>query len=193
MIRPSSKYCDADFAGCEDTRRSTTGYIFNLAGGPISWNAKRQTLCTESTSEAEYVALASAVNDSKYLRQILAEIGQHQLINGPTTIHEDNTGAIQIANNPMTLGRTKHLNIKYHRVREAVDKKAVSITHISTDMQRADLFTKALSPKTFVMHRDAIMSRISKDSSSDPLIGEAVEMQSDDRVASSMPIYASTT
>lgn len=152
-------FCDADFAGCPDTRRSTTGFVYRLAGGPISWSAKRQTLCSESTSEAEYIALSSALNECKYLRHVIAELElTDALLAGPTPIWEDNTGAKSIAEHPKTLGRTKHIEIKHHRVRDAVFMKVITVPHIATSLQRADILTKALPPKTFIEHRDVLLA-----------------------------------
>ena len=95
-----SGYSDADWAGDRDDRRSTSGHVFLLAKGAVSWYSKKQSVVALSTSEAEYVALSQATQELVWVRRLLAGIGQP--IEGPTTLYEDNQGTIAIARNPIS-------------------------------------------------------------------------------------------
>jgi hypothetical protein len=136
-------YCDADWAGDPDTRRSTTGYIFRLGGAPICWRSKRQQTVALSTSEAEYMALASASQIAVWLRRLLEDLSFEQ--KQATTIFEDNQGCIAMAKNPITHERTKHIDIKYHFVRELIEDKKIAIQYIPTEDMLADIMTKGLA------------------------------------------------
>jgi cell wall-associated NlpC family hydrolase len=135
-------YCDADHAGDLDKRRSTTGYTFILNGGSISWSSKRQETVALSTVEAEYMAAASATKEALWLRGLLAELGlPYQTIQ----IYADNQGAMQLVKNPIVSARSKHIDVRYHFVREHVAKEEVAFHYISTNEMKADSLTKALS------------------------------------------------
>ena len=128
-------------AGDLDERHSMTGNLFLMAGGPISWASKKQATVALSTSEAEYVALSSATQEAIWLRRLLTDLGA--VPNGPTMM-EDNQGAIAIARNPVAHARTKHINIRYHFVREAVQEGTVDLRYCPTNVMLADLLTKSL-------------------------------------------------
>ncbi len=140
-------YSDADWAGDKDERHSTTGNVFLLAGGPLSWFSKKQEVVALSTTEAEYIALASATREAIWLRNLLAGIGAEQKI--PTVIFEDNQGAIAIAKNPSAHARTKHIDIKYHYTREMAQKGVIQVEYCSTEDMLADVFTKPLTKAKF--------------------------------------------
>ena len=106
---------------------------------------KKQEVVAQSTAEAEYISMAAAANQAIWLKKILADLGQKQ--DAPTEIFCDNKSAIAIAQNPVQHGRTKHINVKFHSLREAEKNKLIKITYCSTDVQLADLMTKAL-PKS---------------------------------------------
>lgn len=91
-------YSDADWAGDKEDRKSTSGYIFQIAGGPVSWRSKKQDTVALSTAEAEYVALSSAAQECVWLRRLNSELGN--LSEGSTTILEDNQSCIAMARNP---------------------------------------------------------------------------------------------
>ena len=112
-------YSDADWAGDVDNRHSTTGVLFLMSGGPVSWLSKKQQIVALSTSEAEYVALSMATQEAVWLRQFLSDLAVSE-IGVSTVVMEDNQGTIAIARNPVRHARTKHIDIKYHYVREAV-------------------------------------------------------------------------
>eukprot|EP00877_Chromochloris_zofingiensis_P010252 jgi/Chrzof1/5480/Cz16g04260.t1 len=135
-------YCDADYAGDTDTRKSTSGYIFILHGGAITWSSKRQATVAASTTEAEYMAAAAAVKEALWLRTLLSEL---QLDIDNITIMADNQSAIKLLRNPISSMRTKHIDVAYHFARERVVRKEVVFRFVSTENMVADIMTKALS------------------------------------------------
>jgi hypothetical protein len=140
-----SGYCDADFAGCIDTRRSTYGYCFSLGVGLVSWCSKRlKPICT-STTQAEYLAIGMATRECMWLRSFLDEL--HFPQSSPTVIHEDNNGCMSLAKNPTDHSRAKHIDIQFHFVREAVKDGVINIVRCPTDLMVADALTKPVNPK----------------------------------------------
>lgn len=135
-------YCDADYAGDTDTRKSTTGYVFLLNSGAVSWQSKRQPTVAASTTEAEYMAAASAIKEALWLRKLLSDL---QLGSGTISIFADNQSAIKLLRNPIITGRAKHIDVMHHFARERVLRKEVKVSYISTDAMLADVFTKVLS------------------------------------------------
>lgn len=134
-------YCDADWAGCTDTRHSTSGYVFIMQGGPISWSSKKQTCVALSSCEAEYISLSHATQEALwwdlFQKEIDGETGIKMLV--------DNQSAICLASEQFYHPRTKHIDIKYHFVREAILKEIIAVSYISTQYQAADMFTKVLN------------------------------------------------
>ncbi|KAL5745562.1 hypothetical protein ACOSP7_026708 [Xanthoceras sorbifolium] len=109
----------------------------------ISWKSKKQERVSKSSTESEYRAMSSACSEIVWLRGLFAELGFPQI--APTPLHADNTSAIQIAANPVFHERTKHIEVDCHSIREAYDAHIISLPHITTKLQTADVFTKALS------------------------------------------------
>ncbi|KAM7530049.1 hypothetical protein LguiB_033459 [Lonicera macranthoides] len=136
-------YSDADWAGCADTRQSVTGWCMFLGDALISWKSKKQDRVSKSSTESEYRAMSSACSEIVWLRGLMGELGIPQLT--PTPLHADNTSAIQIATNPVFHERTKHIEVDCHSIREALDQRVITLPHISSELQAADVFTKALS------------------------------------------------
>lgn len=135
-------YADADWANDVDDRRSTTGYVFTLGdnGTPISWSTKKQPTVALSSCEAEYMALADATKEMLYLRSFITSIGLHQ--EPPNTIFSDNQGAIALTSpNKMQHKRTKHIDIRYHFIREQND---INYCYVNTAENIADILTKPL-------------------------------------------------
>src|SRR6185503_18899322 len=114
--------------------------IFMLAGGPVAWKSKLQSSTSLSSVEAEYVALCATIREATWLRQLLIEIGFSP--NGPTLIAEDNKGCIAVSSNNRTDNRTKHIDVKYHYVREQIRKGQVQVHYVPTERMIADMFTK---------------------------------------------------
>ncbi|KAL0398405.1 UNVERIFIED_CONTAM: Retrovirus-related Pol polyprotein from transposon TNT 1-94 [Sesamum radiatum] len=132
---------NSDWAGSADDMKSTSGYTFSLGSGIFSWASKKQATVA-SSAEAEYIAAAAASNQATWLRRILEDMGEKQ--EEPTTIYCDNKSAIAITKNPVQHNRTKHIDIKYHALREATTRGEIELKYCSTEEQLADMFTKAL-------------------------------------------------
>jgi len=139
-------YTDSDFASQPD-RHSISGYAFLYGGGAISWSSKRQPIVTLSTTEAEYVALTHAAKEAIWLRAVVGEI--INAISEPTPIFCDNNGAKALAKDDTFHARTKHIDIQYHFIRERVQSREITVIHVSTDEEAADIFTKALDRSKF--------------------------------------------
>jgi hypothetical protein len=172
-------FTDSDWAGDKDTRKSTSGYLFTLYGGAISWRSGKQPIVATSSTEAEYIACTEAAKEALWIRRILAEIrGEtakepikyfHELEpqrilsifdqepeeatneeensktnSTPQLIFADNQGAIKLSKNPQHHNRTKHIDVKYHFIRESSQKGLIQLAYIRTDEMVADIFTKAL-------------------------------------------------
>jgi len=145
-------YSDSDWAGDLDDRKSVSGYMFKLCGAPISWRSKKQTLVALSTAEAEYVALSSATQEAVWLKQLLSELRIEQL--KPTVLYEDNQSAIAMAQNAGFHGRTKHIDIRHHFVREKVNDGTIELKYCRSDQMLADMLTKGLSSTVFETLRE---------------------------------------
>ena len=111
-------FCDADYAGDYDTRHSTTGYVFILGSGAISWCSKRQPIVSLSTTEAEYRAATMAAQESTWLMQLLKDL--HQPTKYAPPLYCDNLLAVRLAENPIFHARTKHVEVHYHFIKEKV-------------------------------------------------------------------------
>ena len=145
-------YSDSDYAGDLDDRKSTSGYLFKLAGAAISWRSKKQSTVALSTAEAEYVALSSATQEALWLNQLITELKKKP--EKPMVIHEDNQAAMSMAKNPQYHEREKHIDIKVHFVRDNANKRTIELEYCqSTDMV-ADMLTKGLPRNTFDRLRD---------------------------------------
>ena len=146
-------YSDADYAGDRDNRRSTSGFVFMLAGGPITWLSKKQTSVALSTCEAEYMAMSKASTEAMWLRKLLHEIDFSTPPTPPATnldiaikpmLYADNQGAIALTENPVFHNKTKHIENQYHYIRERMAEGSITIAYISTDNMIADGLTKPL-------------------------------------------------
>ena len=147
-------YSDADWAGDVDTRKSTSGYIFKLGKATVAWASKKQSVVALSTTEAEYIALCSATQEAVWLRRLLRSLREEQARS--TKVFEDNRGAISLSKNPKDHTRTKHIDIKYHYVRDAVQKNEIDVQHSETKQMIADTLTKGLPKPAFEKHRGSM-------------------------------------
>ena len=145
-------YTDADFAGDIDTRRSTTGYIYILNGGAISWSSRLQQTVAASTTEAEYMAAASAIKEGLWLRKLFNDLRLETSI----IINADNQSAIKLLKNPVFSMRSKHIDVVYHFARERVARGEVSFKYIRTNDMVADILTKAVPANKFIFCRSGM-------------------------------------
>jgi hypothetical protein len=142
-------YVDSDFGGCPETYRSTTGWVFMLAGGPISWCSQRQKTVSLSTTEAEYVAASEATKEAVWLKGLINELGVSTFVVESVPLYIDNNSAMKLSKNAEFHARTKHINVKYHFIREQVEEGTVVPTRVATDDNIADVFTKPLPRPAF--------------------------------------------
>ncbi|KAE8216202.1 hypothetical protein CF319_g8949 [Tilletia indica] len=144
-------FCDADYAGDTDTRRSTTGFVYYVYGNPVTWSSRLQPTVALSTTEAEYMALCEGMREGLWLKTILEELGlwtKGQSI----PLRTDNEGCRALALNPDDHRRTKHIDILYHAVQEAVEDGRLEVDRVNTAENPADVCTK---PFTGVKLHDA--------------------------------------
>ena len=124
-------FSDEDWAGDLKNRKSTTsGYTFQMSRATVSWRSKKQTCVALSTAEAEYIALSTATQEALWMRKLLTNLSLN--VGKPITFYKDNQSAIAMSKNPQFHGRSKHIDIKYHFVRDQVQKKAVTVLYCPT-------------------------------------------------------------
>lgn len=138
-------FSDADWASSVEDRRSTTGYCFSLTkqGPAISWKTKKQPTVALSTCEAEYIGLATATQESIYLTQLVN--GMDNRIHSCAEIHGDNQGAIALCKNPVNRQRSKHIDVKYHFIRNTLSEGKISIVCCPSEEMVADILTKPVA------------------------------------------------
>jgi hypothetical protein len=116
-------YADADWGGCLDTRRLTTGYLFKTFGGPVAWKSRRQPTTALSTAEAKYMASSDAARQAIWLRRLLSDLGE---LPAPLPILNDNNACIQLSKNPVHHDRSKHIDMRRHFLRDRVRSNSSS-------------------------------------------------------------------
>ncbi|KAL3645031.1 hypothetical protein CASFOL_010211 [Castilleja foliolosa] len=149
-----SGFTDSDLGGSVDDSKSTSGYVFNLGSGAISWSSKKQPIVALSTTEAEYIAASSAGCQIIWLRGILESLNFKQ--DGPTTLFCDNSSAISISKDPVLHGRTKHIRLRFHFLRELVHEGEINLEYCKSEEQNADIFTKPLGGPVFLKNVEAL-------------------------------------
>lgn len=135
-------YADADFAADYRDRKSRTGYIIFLNNCPIIWQSRKQRSVSTSTTEAEYMAASDAAQDLIWINQLLEETNLSGKVK--CTLHMDNTAALNISKNPVNHGRSKHIDVRYHYLREKVNNGQLQVVYTRTEDMIADALTKPL-------------------------------------------------
>ena len=136
---------DADWSGDVNDRKSTTGYYFilNEDGAALSWGVKKQATVALSSSEAEYQGMAAAVQEALYLKQLLEDFGIQQ--KRPIAIAEDNQSCIRLCQNPVMHKRSKHIETKFHFIRDKTEDGTISIHYVPTDKNGSGHLHKVLT------------------------------------------------
>jgi len=142
-------FVDADFANGINDRKSTSGYLFQIYGSSVCWSTRKQSTVAISSTEAEYLALASAIQEAMWLKGLLVEmcvIGADEQI----VLYEDNQSCIKIAEEPRKHQRLKHLDTKYNFINESITNNEIKLEYVQSENQLADILTKPLSASTFM-------------------------------------------
>ncbi|KAF6202186.1 hypothetical protein GE061_004584 [Apolygus lucorum] len=139
-------FCDSDFAGDPDTRRSTSGYAIFYSGGPVSWRSRKQPIVSTSSTEAEFISAAECCRELIFLKSLLFELtGKHV----PITLYIDNMSTIELIKKGKMNTRSKHIDVKYYFIKEKFDKGILDLKHCKSANQIADIFTKPLGFNKF--------------------------------------------
>jgi Reverse transcriptase (RNA-dependent DNA polymerase) len=143
-------YCDSDYAGDRDQRISVTGFVIYVLGAPVAWKSHAQRNVTLSSTEAEYVAVSEVCAEILFLRQVIEFLGMQVVL--PIIVRVDNIGAIYLATNSTTGQRTRHIDVRYHFVREYVEEGTVKIIFVRSAENDADIYTKNTSAGLYDKH-----------------------------------------
>ena len=134
-------YSDADMARDVDSRKSTSGYLITFAGGAISWQSRLQKCIALSTTEAEFIAITEGCKEIIWMKKFLQELGQNQ---ESYVLYCDSQSAIHLSKNSTFHSRSKHIDVRYHWIRDMLESKLLKIEKIHTKDNGADMMTKAL-------------------------------------------------
>ena len=134
-------YVDSDYTGDLDKSRSTTGYVFTLANGYVSWKSNLQHTIALSTTEVECMAAVEGAKEAVWLRGLLEDLGYAQ---DSVDVHCDSQSAIHLAENQVIHGRTKHIKVKFHKIRQLVEEGDINLLKIGTKDNPADMLTKGV-------------------------------------------------
>ena len=143
-----SVFSDSDYAGDSETRRSTSGHVFMLGVSTVSWQAQRQPIVTLSSTEAEYISACETIKGLIWIDRLVKEICTNTT-GGQPTLYVDNQSAIRLVKNPEFHKRTKHIDVRYHFIREKFEENLFRLQYVETEEQYADIFTKPLPKDRF--------------------------------------------
>lgn len=146
-------YCDSDYAGDLEERKSTSGCVFMVGGSVVSWRSERQSVVATSTTEAEYIAAAEAVKELIWLGRLFEEMTGESVC---PALCVDNQSAIKLIGNPGMHRRTKHIDVRYHFIRDEKRKKTFTLKYVGTQQQAADFLTKGLSKDKLERNKEAV-------------------------------------
>ncbi|XP_073121919.1 secreted RxLR effector protein 161-like [Henckelia pumila] len=149
-------YTDSDFQSDIDDRKSTSGFVLNLGKGAVSWRSRKQDTTADSTTEAEYVAASEAAKEAIWIRKFVQELGIVPSIESPITVYCDNNGAIAQAKKSRAHQKSKHIERRFHLIRDIIHRGDIAIAKIATTDNVADPFTKSLFQKVFEKHIDSM-------------------------------------
>jgi hypothetical protein len=155
--KPVEAFCDASWASDVDERKSVSGAVVLLYGSVVSWFSKKQKTVALSTAEAEYMALGLVVQEVKWYTKFVEELVGERPKGKDVVVYCDNTAAIEIAKNDKHHDRTKHIDIRYHFVREEVSEGRLTLQWIRTEDQLADILTKLLKPTPFKKLKESLL------------------------------------
>ncbi|XP_070675824.1 secreted RxLR effector protein 161-like [Malus domestica] len=147
-------FCDSDWGGSLEDSKSTSGYAFSFGSGVFSWASVKQNCVALSIVEAEYISASEATTQAIWLRFVLEDFGELQTV--ATPLHCDNTSAIAITKNSVFHQKTKHIDRRYHFIKDALQEGIIDLVYCPTEKQVADIFTKPLSKDRFNYLRDML-------------------------------------
>nr|KYP66211.1 Retrovirus-related Pol polyprotein from transposon TNT 1-94 [Cajanus cajan] len=150
-------FTDADWGADKDDRRSTAGFVFFVEGAPISWSSKKESVVALSTCEVEYIVAAMCACQAAWLDKLLIELKQKR--DEGVKLFIDNKSVISLSKNPVTHGRSKHIETKFHYLRDKVNEGKLELVYCNTQDQVADMFTKATKGERFGVLRDKLKVR----------------------------------
>eukprot|EP00253_Pinus_taeda_P030438 PITA_30438 len=143
-------FTDADWAGSPTDRKSTSGGVFSIGSTVFSWYNRKQRSVALSSAEAKYMATSLAACEAIWMRKILVGLFGSYL--KPTVIYCDNQSCIKLSANPVFHDRSKHIDIRYHHIRDCVQRRVMLLSYIPTEDQDADILMKALTRRKFKYH-----------------------------------------
>ncbi|GAA0145518.1 transmembrane signal receptor [Lithospermum erythrorhizon] len=149
--RELEAYTDSDYAGDINDRKSTSGYVFKFSSGAVAWTSKKQPIVSLSTTEAEFIAAVVCTCQAIWMKRIFKELGYKgtECIN----IKCDNSSTIKLSKNPVMHGRSKHIDVRYHFLRDLTKEGAIELVHCGSSLQVADIMTKPLKIDSFLKLR----------------------------------------
>ena len=151
-----SAYSDSNLGGDTGHERSRGGHVLMLANGPIYWRSKIHSSTSISSCESEYIELSETILTVRFMQSLLIEL--HIDIPAPTMIYVDNTSAIDIARNPQSSKRTRHIQLRYQATKEAIEERLVFLEHVPTEQNTADILTKPLQGDAYKVHANTLTS-----------------------------------
>ena len=140
-------YTDADWAGCPNDRRSTSGYFVLLGGNLVTWKSKKQKVIALSSAEAEFRGITKGIAEILWIKKLMGEIGATLKL--PIKLMCDNKSAISISENPVQHDRTKHVKVDQHFIKEKIEEGIIELPFVRSEEQLADILTKAVSGGVF--------------------------------------------
>ena len=150
-------YSDSDFAGNVENRRSIAGFVLYLNGAPISWKSKGMKSTALSSSEAEFISLSETAKEVSFVYQVMKSMGIELKL--PIVIRVDNIGAIFMSENVAISNRTKHVDVRYHFVREFVQDGFIKVIFVKSEENDADLFNKNLGSELHWKHANKLLGK----------------------------------